>query len=198
MSLDYSDARVFRFVLTRLKLAGKTPRTAPGFFQRLNQRRAEQMRKSTTVSTEAANTRKAQHFMNSSNFVAESSSILEANAVVTYPGGAMYLYVDSAAWDNAGNPLGLMSYGEVYSEALARAAAVGDISQTTALDYDVDSYALMDTSIGLFDSYTFRDTHKRCEFDLSTLSIVAPVNRVGDMCIDLCLNEPGPVIATTI
>ena len=63
---------------------------------------------------------------------------MEANALVTYPGVASYLYVDSAAWDNNGTPLGVMGYAEKFSGAIARAVAFGDVTKTSAQDYEVD------------------------------------------------------------
>jgi len=188
--LDYSDPRVYRFVLARLKMAGKTPQTAPRLFELIKQRRAAHLRKGTTTSIETlANTRKTQHFLNSSNFLSETSPIMEANSMATYPGGAIYIYTDSAAWDNNGTPLGAMGYGERYSGPTARSAAIGDITQTTSLDYEVDSYSLMDTSAGLFETYVVRTNNRKCEFDLSTLVINDPVNRVGGQCVDICLNR---------
>jgi len=190
ISLDYGDPRVFRFVLARLKMAGKTPQTAPRLFELINKKRTDQLRKRTTGSMELlANVRKKQHFLNSSNFLSESSPFMEANALVTYPGGATYFYVDSAAWDNTGAPLGAMGYGEQYGGKVARSAALGDISQTSALDYEVDSYSLIDSSVGLLESYTLRENNKRCEFDLSTLLITDPINKTGGQCVDICLNR---------
>jgi hypothetical protein len=189
-SLDYADPRVFRFVLARLKMAGKTPQTAPRLFALVHQRRAELLNKRTEVSeVSSASTRKNQHFMNSSNFLSENSPFMEANAMVTHPNGAYYLYVDSAAWDNNGEPLGAMGFGEVYGGAVARSAAIGDISKTSALDYEVDSYSLTDSSAGLRESYTLRENNKKCQLDLSTLVINDPVNKTGGQCVDICLNR---------
>jgi hypothetical protein len=188
--LDYSDPRVYRFVLARLKLAGKTPQTAPRLFELIKQRRSAQLRKTTTAGIELlANVRKRQHFLDSSNFLSETSPFMEANSMATYPGGATYIYTDSAAWDNNGTPLGAMGYGERYGGPVARSAAIGDITQTTSLDYEVDSYSLMDTSAGLLETYVVRANNRKCEFDLSTLVINDPVNKVGGQCVDICLNR---------
>ena len=190
-SLDYSDPRMFRFVLARLKMAGKTPRTAPRLFELVHQRRADdQRRRRDTESMLAlANARKAQHFINSSNFLTESSPYMEANALITHPGGAYYLYVDSAAWDNNGTPLGVMGYAEKYNSATAKSAAIGDITKTSALDYEVDSYAMTDSASGLRESYVLRENNRKCQFDLSTLNITDPVNKTGGQCVDICLNR---------
>ncbi|HYO58060.1 Hint domain-containing protein [Archangium sp.] len=190
-SLDYSDPRVFRFVLTRLKMAGKTPRTAPRLFDLIHQRRAaDQWHPRTTESTPAfTSVRKEQHFINSSNFLTESSPYMEANALVTYPGVANYLYVDSAAWDNNGTPLGVMGYGEKFNGSIVKSVAIGDITKTSALDYEVDSYALMDSASGLRESYILRENNRKCQFDLSTLNITDPVNKTGGQCVDICLNR---------
>jgi hypothetical protein len=254
-SLDYSDPRVYRFVVARLKQAGKTPETAPRLFEHINQRRAAGKQPSPTTpspttpspttpspttpspttpsptktelttispprteltqtsltSTEltqtsltrtsfptsslitastmaAVNARARQHFITSANFVSETSPYIEANALVTYPGGANYLYVDSTAWDNNGTPLGEMGHAEKYAGSTARSAAIGDITKTTALDYEVDSYALTDTASGLQESYVVRYTTRKCQFNLSTLTISAPVNKTGGECIDVCLS----------
>jgi hypothetical protein len=135
-NLDYSDPHVFRFVLARLKMAGKTLQTAPRLFDLVNRRRAaDQQHPRNTESTLAlTNGRQTQHFINLSNFLTESSPFMEANALVTYPGGAYYLYVDSAAWDNNGTPLGVMGYAEKYSGATAKSTAIGDITKTSALE----------------------------------------------------------------
>ncbi len=190
-SLDYSDPRVFRFVLARLKMTGKTPRTAPRLFDLINERRAaDHQHKRYMESTQAfANVRKEQHFINSSNFLTESSPYMEANALVTYPGVANYLYVDSAAWDNNGTPLGVMGYAEKYSGSIAKSVAIGDITKTSALDYEVDSYALTDSASGLRESYILRENNRKCQFDLSTLNITDPVNKTGGQCVDICLNR---------
>ncbi len=190
-SLDYSDPRVFRFVLARMKMAGKTPRTAPRLFELIHQRRAaDQQHPRHTESTPAfAAGRKDQHFINSSNFLTESSPYMEANALVTYPGGAYYLYVDSAAWDNNGTPLGVMGYAEKFNGPTAKSVAIGDITKTSALDYEVDSYALMDSPSGLRESYILRENNRKCQFDLSTLNITHPVNTTGGQCVDICLNR---------
>ncbi|AKJ06180.1 pretoxin HINT domain-containing protein [Archangium gephyra] len=190
-SLDYSDPRVFRFVLARLKMAGKTPRTAPRLFELIHQRRADDQRhpRDPEGLLALANARQTQHFINSSNFLTESSPYMEANALVTHPGGASYLYVDSAAWDNNGTPLGVMGYAEKYNGATARSAAIGDITQTSALDYEVDSYAMVDSASGLRESYVLRENNRKCQFDLSTLNITDPVNKTGGQCVDICLNR---------
>jgi hypothetical protein len=188
-SLDYSDPRMFRFVLARLKMAGKTPRAAPHLFDLINQRRAaDQLRKTERTQTLTA-TRTPQHFLNSTNFLSETSPYMEANALVTYPGVANYLYIDSATWDNNGTALGAMAYSEKYSGSIVRSAAVGDVTLTGALDYVVDSYALIDSATGLQETYTLRENNRRCQFDLSTLNITDPVNRTGGQCVDLCLNR---------
>jgi hypothetical protein len=188
-SLDYSDPRVFRFVLARLKMAGKTPRTAPRLFELVNWRRAVDQRHHTESPLAFATGRKEQHFINSSNFLTESSPFMEANALITYPGVAYYLYVDSAAWDNNGTPLGVMGYAERYNGSTARSAAIGDITKTSALDYEVDSYSMTDSASGLRDSYVFRENNRKCQFDLSTLTITDPVNKTGGQCVDICLNR---------
>jgi len=190
-SLDYSDPRMFRFVLARLKMAGKTPQTAPRLFDLIHRRRtADQLHPRNTESTPAfASGRTTQHFINSSNFLTESSPYMEANALVTYPGGAYYLYVDSAAWDNNGTPLGVMGYAEKYNAPTARSVALGDITKTRALDYEVDSYALTDSASGLKESYILRENNRKCQFDLSTLNITHPVNTTGGQCVDICLNR---------
>ncbi|WP_146209944.1 Hint domain-containing protein [Vitiosangium sp. GDMCC 1.1324] len=188
-SLDYSDPRVFRFVLARLKMAGKTPRTAPRLFDLINQQRAaDQLRKTDRTQTLTA-TRTPQHFLNSTNFLSETSPYMEANALVTYPGVANYLYIDSATYDKNGNALGAMGYAEKYSGSIVRVAAVGDVTLTSALDYEVESYALIDSAEGLKNYYTFRENNRRCQFDLSTLNITDPVNHTGGQCVDLCLNR---------
>ncbi|WNG13766.1 Hint domain-containing protein [Cystobacter fuscus] len=190
-SLDYSDPKVYRFVVSRLKMAGKTPRTAPRLFDLINRRRvADQLRPHDTQNARTLTVaRTPQHFINSTNFLTESSPYMEANALVTYPGVANYLYVDSATWDNNGTALGAMAYAEKYSGSIARSAAVGDITLTGALDYVVDSYSLIDSATGLQETYTLRENNRRCQFDLSTLNITDPVNRTGGQCVDLCLNR---------
>ncbi len=190
-SLDYSDPQVFRFVLARMKMAGKTPQTAPRLFDLINQRRAaDQRHQRTTESTLAfATGRKEQHFINSSNFLTESSPFMEANALVTYPGVASYLYIDSAAWDNNGTPLGVMGYAEKFNGSIAKSAAIGDVTLTGALDYEVDSLALTDSASGLRETYIVRENNRKCQFDLSTLNITDPVNTTGGQCVDICLNR---------
>jgi hypothetical protein len=250
-SLDYSDPRVYRFVVARLKQAGQTPETAPRLFEHINQRRGAGKQPSpttpsptppsptppsptppsptktelTTISpprteltptsltrTEltttsftrtafptpslitastmaAVNVRAAQHFVTSANFLSETSPYMEANALVTYPGVASYLYVDSAAWDNNGNPLGAMGFAEKYNGSTARSVAIGDITNTTSLDYQVDSYALTDAAGVLRETYIIRTTTRKCQFNLSTLTVSAPVNKTGGQCIDVCLKS---------
>ncbi|HYO69643.1 MAG TPA: Hint domain-containing protein [Archangium sp.] len=190
-SLDYSDPRMFRFVLARLKMAGKTPQTAPRLFDLIHRRRAadQQHPRDTESSLAFTNGRKVQHFINSSNFLSESSPYMEANALITYPGGAYYLYIDSSAWDNTGAPLGVMGYAERYNGPTAKSVALGDITKTSALDYEVDSYAMTDSAEGLRDSYVLRENNRKCQFDLSTLNITAPVNTTGGQCVDICLNR---------
>ncbi|MFY0570218.1 hypothetical protein ACN28E_41235 [Archangium lansingense] len=190
-SLDYSDPQVFRFVLARLKMAGKTPQTAPRLFALINQRRAaDQLHPQKTERTQTLTaTRTPQHFINSTNFLTESSPYMEANALVTYPGVANYLYVDSATWDKNGTALGAMAYAEKYSGSIVRSAAVGDVTLTSALDYEVDSYSLIDSATGLQETYTLRENNKRCQFDLSTLNITDPVDTTGGQCVDICLNR---------
>ena len=190
-SLDYSDPHVFRFVVARLKMAGKTPQTAPRLFELIHQRRAadQQHPRNTESASAFASGRKEQHFINSSNFLTESSPFMEANALITYPGVAYYLYVDSAAWDNNGTPLGVMGFAQKFNGSTARSAAIGDTTFTLAQDYEVDSYAMTDSASGLRESYVFRENNKRCQFDLSTLNITDPVNKTGGQCVDICLNR---------
>lgn len=135
----------------------------------------------------AASVRAMQHIITSTNFVAENGSSLEAHALVTYPGAAYHLYVDSSAWDTNGTPLGTMGFNEVFSGSTVRSVAVGDSSLASSQDYQVDSYAIVDSSSGLQESYIVRDTNKKCEFNLSTLTRSAPVNKVGGQCFDICL-----------
>ncbi|OJH35204.1 hypothetical protein BON30_39805 [Cystobacter ferrugineus] len=190
-SLDYSDPKVYRFVVARLKMAGKTPQTSPRLFDLISRRRtADQLRPRNTESARTLTAaRTPQHFINSTNFLTESSPYMEANALLTYPGVANYLYVDSASWDNNGTALGAMGYSEKYSGSIVRSVAVGDITLTNALDYVVDSYSLIDSATGLQETYTLRENNRRCQFDLSTLDITNPVNTTGGQCVDLCLNR---------
>jgi hypothetical protein len=190
-SFDYSDPQVYRFIRARLKMAGKTPQTAPRLFELINQRRADdQRRPRNTESTQAfATGRKEQHFINSSNFLSESSPFMEANALVTYPGVASYLYIDSAAWDNIGVPLGVMGFSQTFNGSIAKSAAVGNVTLSLAKDYEVDSLALIDSASGLRETYIVRENNRKCQFDLSTLNITDPVSTTGGQCVDICLNR---------
>jgi len=192
-SLDYSDPRVFRFVIARLKLAGKTPQTAPYLFQLINKRRAEGKQATVAVTTQGAYVRKDHHFLASTNFFPEPSPYVESNAVSTSPYNPAYLYADSAIWSHSGAPLGDMAYGERYYGPIVRAAALGDVSQTSENNYDADTYALIDDSKGFRDSYSLRPLGRQCEIDLSTLTVTDPADRVGGPCVNVCLNRTWTV-----
>lgn len=186
VSLDFSDPRVFRFIVARLKLAGKTPQSSPHLFQLINQRRAQGGK---SVVTQFSGTRGWQHTPVSTNFLAPGSPYMEANAVSTYPGGVDYGYVDAAAYDQNGNPLGDMGYGEIYGGATVWAAALGDTSQGSDNHVEADTYSLIEKGSTLLDSYVVRANNSQCQIDTTTLTVNDPVDKGGSQCIDICLNR---------
>ncbi len=190
-SLNYADPRQYRFVLSRLKLAGKSPKNSPHLFKLIAQRRAEHLEKGYEVGmtlTAASNGRKTEHFLGSTNFLSDTSAVYEVKATCTHPNAAYYIWCDAAAWDNNGEPLGAMGFSEVYGAPYTKAASHGDTSLSAATSFESDTYTFKDTPEGLIETYSVRRGQGR---ELTYAATVQkPVTAAGDQtCADICLNR---------
>lgn len=192
ITLNHADERQHRFVLLRLKLAGKTPENAPELFEQIAKERAEHVSRGYKVGAPVpalgTNKRKTQHYFPSLSFVGPQQ--MEVLATGSSPDALFYGYVDVQVTDANGTLLGPMGFKEVYGNMpYLTAATVGDLSLAQNDNYDADSLLIEDTvNFGYRETFS-RAANSRRGPQFGPVAITGPVNTVADECISVCLNR---------
>jgi len=121
VNINHADPRQHRFVLARLKMAGKTPETAPQLFEAMEKLRtaqiAQKLGPGVMVTTPgAAGTWQSLHLSGPEGIArnGKSSNDVMGSAIATRKDQLNYGYVDSTVWDGLGNQLGDLAYFEIF------------------------------------------------------------------------------------
>lgn len=115
VTLNHADERQHRFVMTRLKMAGKTRANSPALFQMLDNIRAQHLSKGlqsrTLLASENSSTRTNKHYIGSLNIKNTTMEVIGSGSIQDT---IYYGYVDAGAWDANDAPLGDVIYSEIY------------------------------------------------------------------------------------
>jgi len=194
--LNHADARQHRFVMMRLKMAGKTPQNSPQLFKLVNSKRSEHQAKGYKegefVEIQAAGGRKNKHYFGSLNILPfDKMEVLATGSVVD---NLYYGYVDSAVWDMSGTALGDMAYTEIYGNMpYHNARTVGDLTRTQQQNYEGDSLLIKDTVDSGYQETYMVGRNGRGPVRFGDPTVNAPTNTVGDPAaacpVSVCLNR---------
>jgi hypothetical protein len=194
--LNHADERQHRFVLLRLRMAGKTPQNSPQLFKLVASKRTEHQAKGympgSFVEIQVGNGRGNKHYFGSLNILPNDR--MEVLATGSVMDELFYGYVDSAVWDMSGTALGDMAYTEIYGNLLYNhARTTGDLTRTQQQNYQGDSLLIEDTV-----NYGYRETYLvgrngRGPVKFADPVVTAPINMVGDPAaacpVSVCLNR---------
>lgn len=197
--INHADERQHRFVMARLRMAGKTPENSPQLYNRISERRRIQLAqqidvgpksKTFALSAEPEN----MHYLGSLNI--NSSTNMEVIASGTVKDTIYYGYLDALAADANGNMLGSMPYIETYSNMpYASVKATGDLTLTGLSTFVGDSLMIEDNEVyGYRETYTARTTERPAAFALGAITVTAPKDKVPaplDGTILVCLSRGG-------
>jgi len=196
--LNHADARQHRFVMMRLKMAGKTPQNSPQLFKLVNSKRSEHQAKGYKegefITTQSTTARANKHYFNSLN-VRPAIQQMEVVATASVKDELFYGYVDSASWDANGTPLGDMAYTEIYGNMPYHSAATsGDLLKTSLSEYTGDSLLIEDTvQYGYRETFVAARNRRPTSVTFGAPAVNAPLNVVGsatDTCpVSVCLNR---------
>ncbi|WP_244224801.1 Hint domain-containing protein [Corallococcus sicarius] len=206
--LNLADAAQHRFALSRLKLAGKTPENSPYLFKALEQRRQDQVARGYKpgLLPPEPNSLAGSAAIQEMHLIEEASAG-ETTAVAhdglgtassTFPGGAIYTYVDTSYTDSGGSALGDLTWREEFDGGYnVTINATGNLALTNLKRYRVSSYKVEESAArGVEDSYIFTEVG----IDsgpvvneaprLSGLTVLAPLDvAFNDNLISVCLNR---------
>ncbi|MBZ4417971.1 Hint domain-containing protein [Myxococcus sp. RHSTA-1-4] len=206
--LNMADEAQYRFAMARLKLAGKTPENSPYLFKVLAQRRQDHLAQGYKpgLLPMAANTLEGTAEIQEMHVIEQASTgetTSAANdglgtATSTFPGGAVYTYVDTSYTDSSGFALGDLAWSEEFDGGYnVTVNATGNLALTTLKRYRVSSYKVEEDQAGnVNDSYLFTDVGLESgpvvneAPRLSALTVLAPLDvAFNDNLISVCLNR---------
>jgi len=205
--LNLADPKQHRFVIARLKLAGKTPGNSPYLFEAMEQRRQKHLARGLKagllpqdeMGLLSTADKKEMHTLElaSAGELTAAANDGMATASSTFPGGAFYTYVDTSYTDATGYPLGDLAWVEEYDGGYNTVInATGDLSLTTLKQYTVSTYKVEDSAAGFTDSYIYNEIGAAGAPPvvepprLSTLTVQAPLDiKFNDNLISVCLNR---------
>src|SRR5262249_2347729 len=120
-TLNHADDRQHRFVLARLKMAGKTPENSPELFKGIEDLRVQQIAKGLKskhgvaalhpVTADSTDTIQDVHEMIALDIV-NSDTQLKVASMASVHTTLTHGYVDAAPWDGNGTQIGDMQYVE--------------------------------------------------------------------------------------
>jgi len=190
--LNHADMKQHRFVLARLRLAGKTAENSPELFKRLGSIRTEHLKKGYKEGTVVpmsltANGRQDMHYFPALKITGDS---MEVVAAASTSNDNYWAYEDVGCWDKSNNPICDMGYTEFYSNIpYASVGAAADLTLTPDLEYEGDSLLIEDTvNNGYIERY-MRAPNNRRGPTIETPIVDAPFDSVGDECVNVCLNR---------
>lgn len=203
--LNLADASQYRFALTRLRIAGKTPTNSPYLFESLQRTRDEHVRlgygsrprPDALYANTLSGPGSAMHYITSAKTGASAG---EGAASSTFPGGTAYTLLDVAYYDGADVPLGNPNIIEQFGGGKdVNVRTVANLGQTQLDSYAVDTFQLQDDGVNFDSSYTYTDIGLRSAQPangrptrptLAVSTIVDPTDRrLNDNLISICLNR---------
>lgn len=207
--LNMADPKQYAFAMARLKANGKTEKNSPYLFEKIEERRKQQIAAGLkpgmlgeSIQANSSITRAEQHRIEGASFGvigAQSgtnavANNLDAVASSTYPGGAYYSWVDVSITTTAGQEIAPFNYQEEFeppadAELGARliAPTEGDPSVGLIKRYQISSFKYEDSAEAFNDSYTYTEVGQRQQFGtaniplLSLTQISAPVDAPTSM-----------------
>jgi len=192
-ALNHADVKQHRFVLMRLKLAGKTPANSPQLFQRIADLRATHLAKGykegTVIQSGGTTGLENQHYLPAVNAI--NAHTVEVVATASRKDALYYGYVDSGVWDSDGVPIGNNTYSEIYGNMpYGNSRTTGDLTLTQLNTFEGDSFMAEDTvSYGYRESYTVY-VGERNGPTFSRIQVNDPSDiRYGDHLISVCLDR---------
>jgi hypothetical protein len=196
-TLNHADDRQHRFVLARVKMAGKTPKNAPELFKGIEDLRAAHIAQGLRAKqgvaeihlATAAATQSIQdlHFLDALDIVNQNTQ-LKVGVLGSLHTTTTHAYVDVAAWDIANNQIGPYTFVELFDSQMvfASPSTLGNLSQTTLPTVFGDSLLVEDSvANGHQELYTF--TIRARTNPLSPPLLSAPADVSKDGCINFCL-----------
>ena len=205
--LNLADDRQYRFVISRLKLVGKTPESSPHLFELLAERRKEHLARGykagllpgaeyATYNTDPS--RRELHILERAS-TGETTGQARGTASATAPGGEFYTYVDIDYRSASGVLLGQPAVVEEYDGGTnAVIGTTANLSLTNLRKYTVSTYRMGDGPDGFVDSYLFTtmgtDGPQASALPrLGTPVVDAPLDiELNDGIIVTCLNRTWP------
>jgi hypothetical protein len=201
--LNLADDAQYRFVLTRMKLAGKNAQNAPHLFELIEKRRQQHLKRNPRrglapgaeyVTSTDDGARVAMHFLEATSLVGTSGA---SAANSTFPEGSYYTYVDTAVYDAGGLPLSDLGLVEEFDGGYNTNILIpADLSQSAITGYTFDSYKMEDTAEGFEDSYvvsragTPEGSASRVETPDVVAQVRAPADRAyNDGIVSICLDR---------
>jgi hypothetical protein len=212
VQLNFADPKQWDYYLARLKMAGKTAKTAPYLFQRLEELRKDQITAghrpgSVIVEPAALDVNAAiEQFQIEGASLGETTEALNdalGEGSTTYPGGSYATGLDVLFSTTTGSPLGEIGYEEEYADADGNMAgtnlaveAAGDLSRSNIKRYVVSANKFEETDDGIAVKYTEHPTGYDDLLLQALPPTLAPVNHVApadirfnDGKVSVCLNR---------
>lgn len=212
VQLNLADQRQYDYYLARLKMAGKTAKTAPYLFQRLEELRKAQRAAGYPAGTVIEDVKAQDLSAAVEQFQIEEASLGETTETIndalgtgatTYPGGSYATGMDVLFSTVTGAPLGELAYDEEYANDDGLMAgtnlavdATGDISRSNIKRYVVSANKFEETDDGIAVKYVERETGydqlvlEALPPKLAPVNHVAPADiRYGDGKVSVCLNR---------
>jgi hypothetical protein len=161
--LNFADPRQYNFIVTRLKLAGKTAANSPYLFERMEARRQEQLARglrnaavAEPIAAQNATGPIEQHFVETASLgaiePASGAAVASAPSAVgraasTRPQGSAYTYLDISISSVSGVPISPLSYIEQFKDSPIKPGVnvvtdptEGDLRQTSLKRYTFSTY----------------------------------------------------------
>lgn len=141
--INHADPRQHRFVLLRLKMAGKTPDNSPQLFKMIDKLKASQEARGLAVGAVTAADQSglvSQHNMNATSVTATPDGV-RSEAQGSRKDALDHGYLDNASWDSQGNPLGDLHFAEIFgSMPFLSVQSTGSLAQARGPTLDGDSF----------------------------------------------------------
>ncbi|WP_428267232.1 Hint domain-containing protein [Haliangium sp.] len=210
--LNLADEHQYRFVRTRLRLAGKSPQNSPYLFDIIEKRRKDHLASGVTkgllpgarYTLDDTGTRNNMHSMVGVTTTVDGNSDMgrggaQASDILPDPDVPLpYVYTDVAYFDISGTPLSDLEYYEEFGVGpISGVTTDADLTLTTSATYVVDSYhGFEDADTNYTDSYTWTEvgtdvgtTRGGAEIELGPVANVLPKDKDGDGDIYICLSR---------
>lgn len=210
--LNLADERQYRFVHTRLRLAGKTPKNSPYLFETIENRRKQHLATGVTegLLPGASYTLSMDGARNDTHDMIGVTTIVDGNAdqghAATVASDVLpdlgattpYLYTDISYTSTTGTPLAPFDFYEDFDAgAISSIETIADLTLTNATVYVADSYHAYEDENGDFkDTYTYSEVGAEdrggrggAELELGPVADILPKDKNADGDILICLSR---------